>query len=123
MIARHIVRAAEPEINLWFQDHVRERLAKMYGGEDKIPPVAARIQRGMIGTPPAFEGKAILRGAMLYFVPGEMQRKADTIWHRMAQAVLPRAAHADIVPPASRGHGLTPATNHKDCPPNAGDTV
>src|SRR3972149_2579503 len=68
--------------------------------------VGARIQRGMIGTPPAFEGKAILRGAMLYFVPGEMQRKADTIWHRMAQAVLPRAAPADIVPPPAPGAGL-----------------
>ena len=65
-----IIRAAEPEINLWFHDHVRERLAKMYGSEDKIPPVAKRIQRGMIADPPAFEGKAILRGAMLYFVPG-----------------------------------------------------
>src|SRR3990172_3900862 len=55
----------------------------------------------MIGTPPAFEGKAILRGAMLYFVPGEIQRKADTIWHRMAEAVMPGEAKAWTGAPAN----------------------
>jgi len=68
-------------------DHLKERLALNYGGEENIPPLDPAVANGYRPvTPPAGEND-VLREAALYFLPDGLRRDARRAWTRAAKAL------------------------------------
>ena len=100
-------RAADSELRIMVREIIRDRLARIYGGRDKIPRMSSRIARGYQTLEPPKSGTGtIIRGAFLYLLPSDVQHKADGIWTRAARVMdgIIGANEAKAVTPASRGH-------------------
>jgi len=67
-------------------DHLKARLALMYGGEENIPPVSPRAAAGFQPLYPPAGQNDVLRESALYFLPDRVRQPVNQIWghHRMA---------------------------------------